>query len=52
MIADGNSYAPKPGSGGSYMPLVAQQIKNVCNEFGDSIDLDQPLTEQWHKDDF
>jgi hypothetical protein len=45
MIADGKSYTPKSGSGGSYIPLVAQQIKDVCNEFGDSIDLAQPSAE-------
>lgn len=46
MIADGKSYTPKPGSGGSYIPLVAQQIRDVYNEFGDSIDFAQPFAER------
>lgn len=45
MIADGNSYRPKRDSEGRDIPLVAQQIKDVCNEFDDSIDFLQSLAE-------
>lgn len=45
MIADGNSYRPERDGVEVVIPSVAKQIRDVYNEFGDSIDFAQPHTE-------